>query len=621
MQLDNMWEVVSRSSGAKLQVMEPDFSDFSASDRMYSSMMKPEVKTQWDQKNREWTQLKERFQLIKRHAHARFMFENPNLKLARDLAETDYGKELIADFGQRRNQNVRQQQDSASQQIQLQTGTGADLHDEFERDGVDYNPDDSIQVIPFVVPGAKAPYAVLVTARDDDGRIIEKQLNLGDSYHNVQYEYDAGGRLSRVISEGKVLEHYQYGKNGERVTSETVNTGFRQYKYDKDLRLIQACNVTYVYNRYGSLSEKKDRGLVTKYEYFPKGQISKVFLPDGRKIEYHCDLRGVRVAKSINGKIVEKYFWKDFTTLDSVIDGSGKNRLFFSRDKKNGQFVVTINSVVYYLASDQVGSVYMFADKDGNELKKIIFDSFGNKFVDTRECVEIPLGFAGGLFDKDTGLIHFGFREYDPEIGRFTAQDPLGFGGGDVDVYGYCLDDPINAVDSSGLMGSFGGFFRERHDLKTYYVWKANEVACDACTKKNGEISETPTMVRPHPNCKCRQVKCEEWTEYSDWEFIKEIKTISYKVYSQFNSFTGIYGTANWQKYYIAEEKRVKIKVRQLDGKKEFISETAEYGKNRKSEVKSTWAKRVFTGRDIENGDMGYSTNPWTGETLWFPLN
>jgi uncharacterized protein RhaS with RHS repeats len=35
--------------------------------------------------------------------------------------------------------------------------------------------------------------------------------------------------------------------------------------------------------------------------------------------------------------------------------------------------------------------------------------------------------------------------------GRWTAKDPLGFGGGDADLYAYVLGDPINRIDPSGL--------------------------------------------------------------------------------------------------------------------------------------------------------------------------
>jgi len=35
-----------------------------------------------------------------------------------------------------------------------------------------------------------------------------------------------------------------------------------------------------------------------------------------------------------------------------------------------------------------------------------------------------PFGFAGGIYDPDTGLVRFGARGYDAETGRWTAKDP-----------------------------------------------------------------------------------------------------------------------------------------------------------------------------------------------------
>ncbi|WP_291330359.1 RHS repeat-associated core domain-containing protein [Desulfovibrio sp. UCD-KL4C] len=51
------------------------------------------------------------------------------------------------------------------------------------------------------------------------------------------------------------------------------------------------------------------------------------------------------------------------------------------------------------------------------------------------------------------GFILLEHREYNPAIGRFITPDPIGFAGGDVDIYGYCLDDPINFYDRTGLEG------------------------------------------------------------------------------------------------------------------------------------------------------------------------
>ena len=60
-------------------------------------------------------------------------------------------------------------------------------------------------------------------------------------------------------------------------------------------------------------------------------------------------------------------------------------------------------------------------------------------------------GFAGGLTDPDTGLIRFGYRDYNPDTGRWTAKDPIFFKGGDTDLYGYVLNDPVKLVDPDGL--------------------------------------------------------------------------------------------------------------------------------------------------------------------------
>jgi RHS repeat-associated protein len=86
------------------------------------------------------------------------------------------------------------------------------------------------------------------------------------------------------------------------------------------------------------------------------------------------------------------------------------------------------------------------------------YDSFGNLLSQQGNVVRLPLGFAGGLFDPDTGLTRFVWRDYDADTGRFTALDPLREKGGDKDWYGYCVDDPVNRVDVWGLAWSlFGG--------------------------------------------------------------------------------------------------------------------------------------------------------------------
>lgn len=51
----------------------------------------------------------------------------------------------------------------------------------------------------------------------------------------------------------------------------------------------------------------------------------------------------------------------------------------------------------------------------------------------------------------------FGYRDYDPTTSRWTGKDPIGFGGGDTDLYGYCLNDCLNSIDPYGLFNPTKG--------------------------------------------------------------------------------------------------------------------------------------------------------------------
>jgi RHS repeat-associated protein len=111
------------------------------------------------------------------------------------------------------------------------------------------------------------------------------------------------------------------------------------------------------------------------------------------------------------------------------------------------------NGVTYYLLHDIIGSLRGVIDASGTMVKRMDYDSFGNIINDTNPSFTIPFGFAGGLQDQDIGLVRFGARDYDPALGRWTAKDPIDFTGGDVNLYGYVQNDPVNWVDPEGLEG------------------------------------------------------------------------------------------------------------------------------------------------------------------------
>ena len=61
-----------------------------------------------------------------------------------------------------------------------------------------------------------------------------------------------------------------------------------------------------------------------------------------------------------------------------------------------------------------------------------------------------PLRFAARELDAQTGLYYVRARWYDPFLGRFMSEDPIGLEGG-INQYAYALNDPVNLSDPTGL--------------------------------------------------------------------------------------------------------------------------------------------------------------------------
>jgi len=72
---------------------------------------------------------------------------------------------------------------------------------------------------------------------------------------------------------------------------------------------------------------------------------------------------------------------------------------------------------------------------------------------DQEEAVAQPFKFVGrfGVMTEANGWYYMRARYYDPAVGRFISEDPIGFDGEDVNLYGYVLNNPVIFVDPMGL--------------------------------------------------------------------------------------------------------------------------------------------------------------------------
>jgi len=249
-----------------------------------------------------------------------------------------------------------------------------------------------------------------------------------------------------------VAESYQYDTRpyGIRTYEERYGVG-RSLRYNDEDNLLEAGDTDYQHDMDGFLISKTEGTQVTSYDYSFRGELLSVTLPDSTVIEYVHDPLGRRIAKKVDGTVTEKYLWQGLTRLLAVYNADDTLRMRFEYADARMPVAMTKAGATYYLAYDQIGTLKAVADASGNVIRSIEYDSFGNILSDSDPAFAVPFGFAGGLHDRDTELVRFGYRDYDPETGRWTAKDPIGFAGGDTDLYGYVLNDPINFTDTNGL--------------------------------------------------------------------------------------------------------------------------------------------------------------------------
>src|SRR5439155_24676810 len=106
----------------------------------------------------------------------------------------------------------------------------------------------------------------------------------------------------------------------------------------------------------------------------------------------------------------------------------------------------TTGSTASYFLADHLGSTNGLANASGNLTSQSGYDSFGNQTAG----LSTRYGFTGRERDDVTGLQYNRARWYDPAIGRFISEDPIGLTGGDVNLYGYVRNNSINYRDPSG---------------------------------------------------------------------------------------------------------------------------------------------------------------------------
>ena len=121
---------------------------------------------------------------------------------------------------------------------------------------------------------------------------------------------------------------------------------------------------------------------------------------------------------------------------------------------------------------DRHGNVAFLLDNDGREIEKYTYDAFGRPTVTDWDGGR-PRSwsfyghcflFQGREYIRELSIYDYRNRFYYPALGRFLQSDPMGFSAGDMNLFRYVNDDPIDGSDPTGLIGDFMWDFAKYSD-------------------------------------------------------------------------------------------------------------------------------------------------------------
>ena len=307
----------------------------------------------------------------------------------------------------------------------------------------------------------------------ENEKIVRKEERIGALARVYDYTYDANGHLARVVKDGEPFEEYAYDDAGRRAASAVVRNGkpfVASYVFEREI--CHKNKTSYLYDESGALRMRIGKVFARAAAYGYGFDTFPHPLPGGDFAAYCARVDAMRAVKDYSRQTLDwaalprvgyvRYEYADARparkfrcetlAVRYVWDGAwlaeyhdllrGLSYRFFKG--KNGapdEVEIAPGGAQSPLAGrcllgrDQVGTVKALTREDGSVAKLMEFDSFGNMLEDSRPELFLPIGFAGGLADEDTGFVRFGARDYDPELGRFTCLDPARDMRGDRDLY------------------------------------------------------------------------------------------------------------------------------------------------------------------------------------------
>jgi RHS repeat-associated protein len=248
---------------------------------------------------------------------------------------------------------------------------------------------------------------------DDAGNFVTNRVINGATTNMTTFVADAANQYTSVN-----------GTNHTYASGCLTNDGVWSYKCDCEDRLMQA----------------RKSGVTVEYVY-------DAF---GRMIQRTADV----------GPVKTRRYWYDGWQIVEEHNGPGdmENRYVYGTGINEVARYTKADGVNRYFTYDGLGSMTEVTGGDGNLHESYTYDVYGTPMmynvagsVTNVSVIGNRLLFTGRDRDVDTVLYNNRFRWYSPTLGRFIQPDPIGLAGGDLNLYRYCRNNPVNWVDPWGL--------------------------------------------------------------------------------------------------------------------------------------------------------------------------
>ncbi|WP_084935436.1 RHS repeat-associated core domain-containing protein [Pantoea rwandensis] len=277
--------------------------------------------------------------------------------------------------------------------------------------------------------------------------------------------------------EGRLLKHYE-ARQGHRTSQFGYDAADNLNATDHDLptspitdnRLGQWQNLFMKYDWWGNLVSRRNGFSEQHYTYDAENRLvaAEGTGPQGRfTARYHYDALGRRIRKSVTtqqGTTETRFLWQGYRLLQEQQETGGCQTYVYdpveiwSPLARIDHHVGDKQGEILWFNTDLNGAPLEVTDASGALRWSGQYGSFGEVSRQTEGFSRLgqhpalhhqPLRYAGQYADSETGLHYNLFRYYDPQVGRFTVQDPVGIAGG-INLYQYAVN-PLGWIDPLGL--------------------------------------------------------------------------------------------------------------------------------------------------------------------------